>query len=682
MEDRVDDHYTKCYGRGSGGDHVDFVDDDDWRRSIPKHIRDACWKAAEQTCGKRRYVVTEEYDRRLTEYQRRKAQQAHDRRERASAQRQRDEAMRSYGLTPTNEVLTADPVVIEATKVLEEVDDWEQLAEDDKSKVPVAEASNPAKARTYKAEYVEANPTFELPHGHPVLAESRKYGDQAMRMRAIAAALTSKTKRPVVVDVGAGASGVKNAVAAMTGVLRADRVYHHCIFPIAAAADVARDHLMRARDVACMINWVDEENEPKLGLVNVCRHTAATCTCLKWYDERFVFTCHSHYYFTQEDWHNLFKYTESVRTHGHYPTALERGTPAKKPEFVWRNWRKAETISWLDAVRARLRQAVTGLDDLLVFEPYRTHGTTYAQRDPRDIVAAGGFHMLPWWQRKLISWSEMVGPLFMAEAADSMGVGCALYGFARFAATRSLGPLAGWFGFAVLLGLPKFLMRTACQIQSSTEPPRWAEYTVKVVNVNAVKYEGEEIAHFYDYMKSPLMALERRRTDSYEPDVEVATQLAAVAALSSKPEAKVREILAARCLREGMPAAQASDTIKEAMAIVTQVVGKNEVVLPQHGPPQLHTQELRCVWGFVGLTAATVLSFTPVLGYRFTQGVLASAWQPSLSTPGRSEMLRAFLESISAYATWEPPMGPDSLAGLLQMDRPSPPVLGTPLMLS
>ena len=319
----VNDYYDRQLGRGAGGHpkatwrEVENKEDRAKESEVPEHVLNACWKAALKQYGGKHEIpnpeVRKDYATRVKQWEKREEEKRAGKQQRREKQQARGSMRESYGLAPTPK--TAPPVLIE------EVDDWEELCDEDKMKVPLEHTSHPANFVKGVVLNNEEGPlTIEMPHGHKVLAATRSFGDQAMRCGCLAAALRDLRDydRPVIVDVGAGASGVKNAVRLLTETLRADEVYHHCIFPIASSADVARDRLLRNPEVAGKINWVDAQHQPKMGKVNVCRHTAATCTCLAFYDTRHVFTCHSHYYFTQADWYNLFNYTDMVRTYGHY----------------------------------------------------------------------------------------------------------------------------------------------------------------------------------------------------------------------------------------------------------------------------------------------------------------------------------------------------------------------------
>ena len=92
-------------------------------------------------------------------------------------------------------------------------------------------------------------------------------------------------------------------------------LYFYCTFP---CDDLARDTQLLgqgvyAKDVADYVNWVDMTKMVSLEKVNVCRNLARNCTCMHLCTRVHAFSTHASYYFTDDDWDQIFKFTSDIR---------------------------------------------------------------------------------------------------------------------------------------------------------------------------------------------------------------------------------------------------------------------------------------------------------------------------------------------------------------------------------
>lgn len=554
-------------------------------RGAPQRVKDACWREAMAKCNKgknSKQAVQDEYCRRLTAYKSRitekqvsvaaengdkKIQIAAD----AHAARQlaaefaADE--RRWGKTPIRE-----PRIVELEDVTAIPDSWEDTS------LPSICDSQWMTKKSIEVEHEKTPLKFEVPHGHPVLAASRTYGDRQLRQRGasecVAVALKEPHKRAAVMDLGSGAAGIKASLKFIKELRDTENVYFHCCFPIACSADLNREaSLTPIRD---QINWIQETGVPMRERVNVCRHRASECDCFMHYTHRYVMAVHSAYYFTACDWANVFKYVDVVHTFTHTPGALDRPTPGSHPEFVWTKVTTAKTSGWHERVLSALRTHVVGCDDYLVFEPVNSHGTTYTQVDPRIEIEAGGFHLRGSFRNWLQHASHSLPCLAGAVAAQAAGVAAVGLGILEAIATRSPKPLVKAVVLGMALTTPVQAMRVANNAYTANAA-FCAERTVRIDNNTALSYDGEEIAHFFDYRVGVPQRLERRRLASYRPNSKLVRELAATGLLSKKDPETQMKVMLSRAFRDGLPEQVTVDTVNEAAAMITRVMPKNEV---------------------------------------------------------------------------------------------------------
>lgn len=519
----------------------------------------------------------------------------------------------AYGLETTRvEPLTAAPTLVAEEAV---PDDWEELVD----KRALSEATRPANlVKGVKYDATEVDITVKLPHGHAVLAGTRLWADSKLRCEALTTALNRARAglKVAVVDVGSGASGVKQAVRLRQEVCEADTVYHHCMMPIACDADLIRLRAL-GRD-ADEVHWVSHDAPPVLSKVNVCMHKASECTCLALYDVRIPFTVHSHYYFTTRDWHNLFRYTDRVRTFGHYPRFAGQRVPELQPEAVWRPAIASVTVGGPAKRHARFRAMILQRDEMVAFEPCKTHGTTYYHVDPSIEVCAGGFHMPSSAVRRAaeaaLNDATKTFILFALRTA----------GLATFWSTTVPSLLtfnwrrALWSGLlSVSAALPAAVAAYVYNAKHDQRPPLGTEYTVTVANVTSLTVAGEEIGHFFDYIKNPVCNLEPRTLESTIPDPKLARELASTMLLSKKSDAEKRAVIVARCFRDGMGPTAAAATVEAAAHYADLVMPKNEDAPPPIPLLSPATQAQLCALGVLGWTvipqAAKLWNYTRTL---------------------------------------------------------------------
>jgi hypothetical protein len=628
---------------------------------LKKHVKDAIWAAAIKQepgyRGKWTAKTYDEYNRRCREYKEKCRIKEEEKR---AAIREGKKVVQNAQYAEV-EVHEMAPTIQEA--FIEEIpDDWEDL---DKEPVPHQNNVRPGISVTGDT----ATTKFTTPHGHRVLADSRDAGDHLVRMRCLGYAIKDwknstgwvSSNHAAVVDVGSGASGIKKAIRAIQDIKDADKVYHHCMFPIACEADLERESLLMGHEG--MINWVTGSNPcPVLKKVNVCRHHAANCTCLSLYTHRHCFAVHSHYYFNDLDWHNLFRYTNTVHTFAHVPGELGVPFPREKPEFTWHKPRDAKTTTARQRVLEVLRCMVVDRDDLLTFEPLNSNGTTYTHRDPKVDLVNGGFHMgslVSRWAQKLgfsipaLSFGavmKLLSTVFLAK-----GVISGLLSFEFKTMIKDLLKAALCYAFVALL-------RYAASSRLCQTPPLGAPYTVAVVDGFEYCYEAETIAHYYKYTRVPCTALRQRVVKSFRPDMKAAKELAATMLLSKKDPEVTRKIVEAKCLRDGMPLATIDDTVQQAATIAASVTQpKNEVATssPPVVPPDLAVVAYRSALALGGLTALASTSgwyYIPTLGLNavVTAVDFATApelW-PSIIPPSVLLTLQSATPPVALMAAW------------------------------
>lgn len=673
---------------------------------VPEGVLTACWETAQKVVLKGQKgkwtsrgagmtkKVEEEYERRVREYRAKRHLREEQAEKRAADRAAMAEAAKAAKLEVKEEVKETQPAdFYQEEDEQVEYESWED-------RLPLSAATDKAKLVPKQATvtFDDAPTEFVVPHGHKILAASRSYGDRALRMKGLGytlANLKKGFKTPAIIDLGAGASGVKHAVDVMTSIKDADRVYHHCCMPLACSTDLARYSTLAKALVH--IHWISEDDKPVLGKVNVCQHKASECDCLRHYDYRYVMAVHSHYYFDVNDWHNLFRYTDRVATYSHVPSRLNVAVPVAEPEFKWVKQREATTLTWYQKLHARMREYVIGVDEMLAFEPLLTHGTTYYQRDPRVDLDHGGFHMPVAAGRLADRLANDTTALTAMALAHASGVASLLVQGVPAMLSRDFGRLFTVATRAAVLCAPCELVRYSHRLKYISTPSMAAVYTVKIINGKSVVHKGEELAHFYTYLRSPVCTLEPRTTKSYRPDMKTAREIAATMAISKKPPDEVMNIAKAKCLREDVPLAKVADTLKEAKEIVELTDPKN-VESPQ--PLRLWsrvTSDPACalVGAAVAAQAAVIVCSSisvppwfynipgdPVVATRLS--TLISNWYehlPRLYSPRmRSYDWRAIVEVLNK----DNPLERVSLDSLQAMGSPSPrvsPMLTVPLSL-
>lgn len=567
---------------------------------VPEHVRIKCWEAAQKKFGKvpKRghapvHAMNLEYETRIKEWKSKcgaKIQQAQPERAATAVQAE---------VAPAT--LAAPVEVLNLPLFPYEAECWE-----DYCKESLESATHPENVtKAVKLVFDDKAVDISVPHGHKVLAASRSLGDGQARTKLMSRAINFRMshptlQRPVIFDIGAGASGVKAARHHVTGTLSADTIFWHCTLPPAGPADISRVAMFGEDND--YINWLSPSNPPKLGMVNVCEHFAHNCDCFRHYGKVYAMSVHSHYYFKDSDWHNIFKYTEEVATFSHVPECLDRPVPMVDPEFVWRRPQDAKTANWKDRAIAVLQHKLVGASDRLVFEPLATHGTTYAHRDPRIDLENGGFHMGSRLQREVNGCSDSLPALACAAAAQVAGGAALGYGAFQAYATRSPMPLLKG-AFACAVGyLPSLAMQAAAFCRTSTTPVPGCEYTVKIVNGNAVALsDREEIAHHFKYIRAPLSDLERRITVRSYADMGLAKEMAETQLLSKKDVATTDNILLAKGLRAGKNEATIVDTAAAAAEMVVRMKTKN---CPRNRPPPSWSPAIQALFCALGLLLA------------------------------------------------------------------------------
>lgn len=602
---------------------------------LKQNVKDAIWAAAIKAepgyRGKWTQKTYDEYHRRCREYKNRQKEKE-DKKKRAI---ETGKSVVRVAVESDVELRTDAPTIQEA--FIEEIpDDWEEL---DKEPIPHQNNVRPGISITGDT----ASSKFTTPHGHRILADSRDAGDHLVRCKCLGYAIKDwknkqgwvTTNAPAVVDVGSGASGIKKAIRMLQDIKDADKVYHHCMFPIACEADLERETLLMGHED--MINWITGSNPcPVLGKVNVCRHHAADCLCLHFYTHRHCFAVHSHYYFNDLDWHNLFRFTNTVHTFAHVPGQLGVPFPREKPEFVWKKPRDAKTTTMKQRILEVLRWYVVGKDDLLTFEPLNSNGTTYTHRDPKVDLINGGFQMgnvLTRWAQKLGFSTPALGLAALlklaATAVMAKGLVSGLLSFEFKTMLKNLAEAAICYSFVALL-------KYAATSRMSEIPPAGSPYTVAVIDGFEYCYEAETIAHYYRYTRVPCTHLRQRIVQSFRPDMKAAKELAATMLLSKKDPEVTRKIVEAKCLRDGMPLVTIDDTVTQAAMIAESSMGpKNDVATssPPAVPPDLARAAYHSALVVGGLTALASTSgwyYIPTLGLNAVVTAVDFATAPEL----------------------------------------------------
>lgn len=561
-------------GSLSYADQVKAMEQVDSR--IPNIVKNACWEEALKKFGPLPKRGTGPIQKINAEYLRRCFAWEDKQKQKKSRAAVEAAPVRVIRAVAAEEKLT--PIEdIDEIPVTGHLESWE-----DYEKETLAKATHPengSKAVTISFDDTPVEVT--VPHGHKILAATRSQGDAELRTKLLSRAVKYLAthrdhERPVVVDVGSGASGVNAARRLIKTVREADSVYWHCMLPVACTADLNRVNMLQVD--TSYIHYVDKDTRPRLGYVNVCSHLAKECDCMRYYGAPFMMACHAHYYFDDEDWHNLFKYTDSVETFSHVPEALERPVPMCSPEFKWTKVETSKTATLHDRLKARLKKDVLGNEEDVVFEPLTTHGTTYVHRDPRIDLQNGGFQMGPVGHRKASELSENIYALMVASALKHTGHMTACVELVRGVLTLDWRRVLWGVAVGGLCTVPANYLRAARAFRSAIHPPPCTQYTVKIINGHSIALkDGEEIAHVYKYMRSPICNLEPRITKRSYANPKMVKEVVETQLLTRKDPDTTKKIALAKCLRSGCTEAEAIDTVQAAQELTERLEPKNEV---------------------------------------------------------------------------------------------------------
>lgn len=572
---------------------------------LPKTVADKIWETALRVCPAPKrgpnLAAKREYDKRAAEWKTRTLEKIEKAKQKVAAKMMARKAIAAYTQVPPK---VADLMDDLRGASIEIVDDWESLAE-----ISLKESMDTSKmVRDLRLETPEPI-VASMPHGHPVLAKSRAFADTYLRRRGLStmliAAERDNSARPVVFDVGAGASGVKRAYKAMTTIEGGRSVYWHATFPI-CSDDLERDHLLLGQTLNSVplinsVNWIERTGVPMKDVVNVCRHRASECNCLSLYTDKFVMSIHSSYYFGEADWANLMRWTDVVYSASHIPSELDREYPSESPEFVWRRASSCEELSWVQRTRAKIREWATGRPQV-AFVPLKDHGTVYVHDDPRPDHARGGFHVVKP-LGKTVDWLTRTDPGLAILAGTMVGAAASLVAGAASVCVRP--SLASRF---VLLGailqLPLMTVRAQERARVAVYPGPWVNHTVQVVNGRSLMLKGEPLATMVSYKRVPPAELRPRVVACVEPREPLARELAAMLATTTRPD-KAQAVAIARCLRENCSPVLTSATITRASTILTES-GNRQAPRTESRSPLVIVERLCASGATICLTAATL----------------------------------------------------------------------------
>jgi hypothetical protein len=583
---------------------------------VPEHVAERCMEEAaksfpllDRRCDRNRKARQDDYLRRVNKWIAKREKDAA--RAIAKARKAADDAAIVQAVAES--VLPKQELIEEIKQLVTPVDDWEELLAAEKS----ADITHFCRDLT-----ISDKPKFEaeVPHGHPMLAKSREFADKFLRgmgMREMIKRQQQGATRPVVFDIGSGATGVKRAFKMLSTYAGADSIYWHCTFPI-EGGDLQRDFQLIGASIGTTnlvdhCNFIEETGFPQLGVVNVCRHRAAECDCLRHYTSNFCFSIHSSYYFTDLDWHQLFRYTQRVHIAVHLPERFGTGFPAVSPEFQWVRPADAKTLSFWDKMRAVARGWITGVEQV-VLEPLRPHGSTYFQPNPKEDIERGGFQMSGCRPALVAVDSFARNPLATVTRSAVCGTLAVLFGTAP--------SIQHWFGAVFLTlaaTLPFLWSRALRRFRTSTEPLPGTAYTVAITDGRNLTIHGENGVQLYTYRRCPTPTkLLPRSVDSYAVHDALAGQLASTMSLA-KDETKATAVAIARCLREGLSTLETTQTVQRAVVIYKEV--KNGLA-PKHILSTTHLVNVVqwCVWG-LAVFLISWLCWHPALhrGYIFTR---------------------------------------------------------------
>jgi hypothetical protein len=311
---------------------------------------------------------------------------------------------------------------------------------------------------------------------------------------------------------------------------------------------------------------------------------ARDCTCLKLYNANFVFASHSSYYFRDDDWDALFKYTDDVRVGVHLPDRDGQVVPSDTMEF---RWDYLKTVQQVMSAAGVVKGATMLTEQVLLkkrhvkFTPLDTHGTTYVHRDLSDDVQRGGFHMMPFSKM-----AETICTTVAGQTTAALGVAYAVSCIPTVVGSllRCSIPYAT-LATATLALAPAWVCSGVANARNSIDPPASGRYTVKVVPGWSLSRRNEAVSQVYTFRRVPLSVLEPRITRSPAVHRMRAQEMAASLSLSHNPEKAARS-MAAMGFRAGMTPAAVRDTVQAAKDYVEVAVSGNESSLrPSPAPP-------------------------------------------------------------------------------------------------
>lgn len=533
---------------------------------VPTHVSTSAWEAAirkhPQPKKGKNIAAEKDWINRCKEWRKRVDKKIEDAKQKAQAKTQLfvQTTVKTTGQLPvTQQVLETAGEELWNTLA----DSWEDHAEQ-----PVMHVENLVKR-------VKIDPkgtiNFELPHGHEVLATSRKYCDRFLRFKAMLeclSALKEGEARPVVFDIGAGASGVQRSLEMMQKYAGGRDIYWHCTFPIIpGCGDLERDYQLDGtsllgRDIAGEVNWVEKTKLITTGKVNVCRHRARDCSCLSLYTRVNAMSVHTPYYFGWSDWHQLFQWIDNLRIVQHIPYAMNQPVPSHAPEFRWVDACESEALSWLQRWRAKVTKWLTRVPQV-AFVPLRNHGTIYMHPNPKPMLDRGGMHIPSRSLCRFYDWATDtdLGRAIMWTAPAAGATAMLAGGLKRSWPLACLG---------LTLSSAPYVVQMLTALAQTVMPTAFASFTIQATNGRDVAVKGEPLGHMYFMRRIAANELRPRVITPYAANQELAAELAAMYLLGAKKDATALDnAAAARCLREQCTPLATEMTVKRAKEIVS-----------------------------------------------------------------------------------------------------------------
>lgn len=495
------------------------------------------------------------------------------------------------------------------------VDCWEELLPDtpeDPITIPNHDIQRKLlEGVTLEFPFSDDKPSFRETASHPMTNSARVVGTTMLWMKAakmcrIAAEhhFTPK-KPPVVFDIGAGSFGAKR-LHMLRCVPANVKVAMHVTIPILQDADNVRDSRTRHNGSFLAWNYLPETKEPSLTTLNYCRHKASECDCLKYYDERarHVTAIHSAYYFTVEDWDQIFKYTSQVECLLHVPKVGET-IPLKQPEFEWVDCEHDVDSDWLTKTGCFFKRMLTG-DRTVKLKPLRHGETTYLHSDMSQIIRRGGFHFTKhsWMEKYCQGDSRTAKAAVYVAAAGAVGsligtVGAPAAVVAVQAAAAAVNAVVSTaVGARVVNGLAR------------RQRPFMATRTVTCHVTTAFGAGDEEdIVTTQRFTCGAPKALTPEPIESINVDTRSVGRVAAAITMAKDAGTGMRQ-MAASLLREDVPIQRVRDTIRHATRIATYVI-PNGLSAPS-GARWLYLASALPLFASAPLAA---LSLTPAVAY-------------------------------------------------------------------